>query len=81
MILITGPGREAVLVSTSHGYETELSPFGSWPSMSEALGRLLGRTGQIEEGQPGVQGLPVSEHSTFYMTGEEPGFRLWVFFN
>lgn len=74
------------MAPTSHGYETELrtgdgSPFGSSPSMAEALGRLLGswvcgvgmwyspRTGQI---QPGVQGHPVSEHSTFCMAGEEP---------
>lgn len=42
--------------------------------------RYSPRTGQIEEGQPGVQGHPVSEHSTFCMTGEEPGFRLWGIF-
>lgn len=94
-ILTTGPGREAVLASTSHGCESELRT-GDVAHLVAGLacpklwaGSLVvgydgvgcsPRTGQIEEGQPGIQGPPVSEHSTFCMVGKEPEFRLWGIF-
>lgn len=84
-----------MLASTSQGCETELRTGDAahlvaglaclklWAGSSVAGcdgGGYSPRTGQIEEGQPGIQGHPVSEHSTFCMVGEEPKFRLWGIF-